>query len=362
MSAVEQIREGLDHIEGKINQYYDKTDIKMRELADEILQLKQRGGLMGTGTDVGTGFSTKGGSLGAKVWAGVAENAELIQKTSRVRFEVKAAGDAITTTSGRKIVSGAAGAPEGMPLGVQNGLPQRIAGASAIEYSRYTGQQGAAAVQATEGAAKAAVRPDHLLVTQQGITIAGWAKISKQALTDSAALQRAVDTTLRRSIASSLDNVIVAGSGTWGGLATLGTAHTSLVYTNLADAASEAVAVMQEQGFNPDVVAMRPSDWLALQVARGTANDHYLAGSYLAPLPELLRGMRVVLSPTVAAGKCHVIDSGMCELLIVDDMSVEIGTDGDDFTKNLRTILGEVRVIPTFYAVGAVRVITPKAA
>ena len=34
---------------------------------------------------------------------------------------------------------------------------------------------------------------------------------------------------------------------------------------------------------------------------------------------------------------------------------------GDDFTKNVRTILGELRVIPTFRAVGAVRLITPKA-
>lgn len=359
--SVEQITKALDAIESKYQDFDEKHTIKSRELADEILQLKQRGGMAGTGTDVGAGFASKGGGLGATVWSGVQENADLLAKTSRVRFEVKAAADAITTTSGRKIASGNVGAPEGMALGVQNGLPQRIAGATAIEYSRYTGIQGAAAVQATEGAAKAAVRPDHTLVTQQGITIAGYSKISKQALTDSAALQRAVDTTLRRSIAAALDSVIVAGSGTWGGLATLGTAYTSLLYTGLADAASEAVATMQEAGFNPDLVAMRPSDWLALQVARGTANDHYLAGSYLAPLPELLRGMRVVLSPTVAAGKCHVIDSAMCELLIVDDMSVEIGTDADDFTKNLRTILGEVRVIPTFYATGAVRVITPKA-
>lgn len=33
-----------------------------------------------------------------------------------------------------------------------------------------------------------------------------------------------------------------------------------------------------------------------------------------------------------------------------------------NFTKNIATILGEVRVIPTFRAVGAARVITPKGA
>ena len=39
----------------------------------------------------------------------------------------------------------------------------------------------------------------------------------------------------------------------------------------------------------------------------------------------------------------------------------EVGTDSDDFTHNIRTILGELRFIPTFRAVGAARLITPKA-
>lgn len=302
-------------------------------------------------------------TLGAKVWDQVQENADLLSKTSRVRLEIKGAGDPITTTSARKVENLGLSALGGMPLGIQNGLTTRSIGATtAVEYSRYTGLQGAAGVQAAEGAAKAAVRPDHSIISQQSITIAGWAKVSKQALNDAAELEQAIDVTLRRSVAMATDALIVAGSGTWAGLASLGTAYTSLLYTNLADAASEAVATMQEAGFNPDVVAMRPSDWLALQVARGTANDHYLAGSYLAPLPERMRGLRVVLSPSITAGTCHVIDSSQCDLLVVEGFTVEIGTDGDDFTKNLRTILGEARVIPTFRAVGAVRVITPKAA
>jgi len=117
---------------------------------------------------------------------------------------------------------------------------------------------------------------------------------------------------------------------------------------------------MQVAGFNPDTVVLNPADWLAICVAKASGSGEYLSGAYLAPLPELLRGLRVVLSSTVTAGKVLLADSSQLELLIVDDMTVEIGTSGDDFTKNVRTILGEMRVIPTFRAVGAARLITPK--
>lgn len=63
----------------------------------------------------------------------------------------------------------------------------------------------------------------------------------------------------------------------------------------------------------------------------------------------------------MTSGKVMVIDNSHLELLVVDNMTVEVGYENDDFTKNIATILGEMRVIPTFRANGAVRLITPKA-
>lgn len=117
---------------------------------------------------------------------------------------------------------------------------------------------------------------------------------------------------------------------------------------------------MQEAGFSPNVVAFRPSDFLGVQLAKTTGGE-YLAGPYLQPLPELLRGMRVVLSANVPSGKVVVADTAHLEVLVVDGLTIEIGYVNDDFTKNIATILGEVRLIPTFRATGSVRIITPKA-
>lgn len=359
MDYMKEVMNAVGMIETKIKDYATRTEEKTRELSEEILQLKQRGSMQPMDRP-----STGGLTLGCKVWDLVNKNSDLLGKTGKLRLELKAAGDVTTTGTARSIMSAGIGIPAGMPIGVHAAMPSRLIGSmSAVEYSRFLAIEGGAAVQSSEGAAKAAVRPTFSLITQTSITVAGYAKLSKQALSDSAELQRAIDVTLKRSITTALDTLL--NSGSWGGangLLAHATAYTSLVYTGLADAASEGVATMQTAGFAPDTVAMSPADWLAITTAKAAGSGEYLSGSYLQPLAESLRGLKVVLSPTITAGKVLLIDSSQVELLVVEDLSVEIGTDSDDFTKNVRTILGEMRVIPTFRAVGALRLITPKAA
>lgn len=356
MSTHQNVIDAIDKIEVNIEGYYEKTQVKIREFQDELLQLKQRGVTMPV-------ESNGGPTLGAKVWREVEKNRDIITKNKGARFEIKAAGDALTTSVARNIISGGVGSPVGGVIGVQNALRiTQVGGTSAVEYSRYTGQEGAAGVQAGEGTAKAAVRPTFSLISQSALTVAGYAKISRQALSDSAELSKAIDTTLLRSVGTSLDSALMSGNVTpaFTGLLTLATAYTSLVYTGIPDAASEAVATMQEAGFVPDTIVLKPSDWLSVQVALNAVSGDYLAGPYLAPLPELMRGMKVVLSPAMTAGKVLVLDSSQIDLLLANDFAVEVGYENDDFTKNIATILGEMRVIPVFRAVGAARLITPK--
>jgi len=243
-----EILKALDSVETKLN----SSNTMQAELADRLLMLEQRGTAhLGEAT-------TKAASLGDLFLKQFNDNRELFEKTRSVRLEIKAAGDSITTTSARTIAAGGVGGIAGGVLGLQNALSTRPAGGTtAVEYSRYTGQQGAAAQQAAEGDAKAAVRPDHSLIMQSGLTIAGYSKMSRQAMNDSAELKRSVDITLNRSVGTALDVALATGAtGFAGGFVTLATAYTSLIYTALVDAISEGVATMQTAGFNPDVVAV----------------------------------------------------------------------------------------------------------
>ena len=244
MNALQDIDHGLE----KYNAKLADLETKNRELAGRLLDIEQKGGAW---QDGGHNDNAAVVTLGAKVWREIKANADLLGKTSKLRLDIKAAGDVTGTGSARTIVSGGVGVAAGMALGAQFAFTSRSIGAtSAVEYSRYTGIEGAAALQAALDDAKAAVRPTFSLISQPALTIAGYSKISKQALSDQSELSRAIDVTLRRSIGKALDTVLC--SGTWGGGAGMlahATAYTSLVYTSLADAASEGVATMQEAGF-----------------------------------------------------------------------------------------------------------------
>jgi hypothetical protein len=195
-----QVIKGLD----KIGDTLDGIKATQREQAERLLDLEQRRGAPPA--------EGKGLTLGAQFAAKMREHADLLAKTGRLRLELRAASDPVTTTSGRTIQTGNVGAPQGRVLGMQYGLPRRAAGGtSALEYSRFTGTEGGAAQQATEGAAKAYVRPGHALVTQSALTVAGLTQMSKQALNDSALLARAIDVTLMRSVDTALDALLVSG-------------------------------------------------------------------------------------------------------------------------------------------------------
>lgn len=357
--SVELIRKGLDTIESKIDALDQRHTEKQRELADEILQLKQRGSMLSAPLETG-----RRASLGSMVARQIDENRDLLQKTNALRFEVKAAADPVTTAQGRTIASGGVGSPTQMPYGIQSALRgDPAAGITALEYQRFTGIEGAAGVQAGEGAGKAAVRPTHTAVTQASLTVAGYTVLSRQAMNDSRELMQAVDVVLAREIAKAMDATINGGSvnPVWTGLLSLATAHTSTVYSDLWDAASEAASAMLVAGFMPDVVAISPADWLAVCVAKNPTTDDYYSGSFLAPLPEMLRGMRIAISPSVTAGKCLVLDSGQVDARPVENFTVQIGFTDDQFTRNLATILAETRIIPVYRAVGAARLVTPSA-
>ncbi len=124
-----------------INDLDGRIQVKFRELDDEMLQLKQKGIPM-------PGPTTTAPAFARKVCAEIAKNLDFIQKSPSVRLEVKAASDALTTTDARTVASAGVGFPAGAALGIQNGLPTRLIGpTSAVEYSRYLANEGAAAKQ-----------------------------------------------------------------------------------------------------------------------------------------------------------------------------------------------------------------------
>lgn len=304
-------------------------------------------------------------TLGERFALAFAEDRSMFEKSKGLRinlpFETKAASDPVTSTSGRTLFSAGVGSPGVVDHGFQYGMSQRsVGGISAVEYSRFTEVTGDGGVQAGEGVAKDALRPEHTLITQSALTVAGWTVMSKQALNDSAELKNCVDITLQDRVQRNLSAMLLSGNvaPAFDGFATLADTVVSGTYENLADALSEHAAMMISNGFKPDTVIISAETWTLITLLVGT-DYHPLTGNYLGKLPSEMRGLKVVFAG-VPSGKAYLLDSRHCELLICDDFSIEMAYVNDQFTKNLVTLLGECRVIPTYKTAGACRLVSPK--
>ena len=325
---------------------------KLATFSDTLLEVQRKQGEMG---EPGT-YSHRSTTLGDQAVDAFSKNAETFHKSGRLRLELKAAGDSVTTASGRMVQTVGVGSPSAMTMGLQNAFQSRgLFGTTAVEYSRYTGLEGAAGVQAAEGDLKAKVRPSHSIINQTALTIAATTTMSRQALNDSVELRLAVEVTLARATAATLDDALYNGTAAplWSGFDDLATTLSSSFVT-LADAVSDAVGVMQLGGFMPDVVAVSPATWVQIMTLRADAGEGvYLSGNYLGMTEPVLRGLRVVVSNSVPLGKALVIDSSHSELIVVQNPVVEIGTIDDQFSRNLATLLLEFRIAPVFRTVGS---------
>ncbi len=329
---------------------------QMSDMWASITELSQKG------TNHGVTMPRANKSLGDQASNLFEEFSDTFNKSGRLRLELKASGDTVTTTSGRSVMTVGVGAPSAMTMGLQNAFTGRdLIGTTAVEYSRFTGIEGGAAIQATEGALKATVRPSHTIINQTALTIAATTTMSRQAMSDSVELKRAVETTLARSCAAALDTALYSGSVSpaWAGFGALSTTLDS-DFTTLADAVSDVVGVMQLGGFMPDVVCVSPQSWVQIMTLRADSGSGlYLSGNYLGMTEPLLRGLRVVMSNSVPLGSALVIDSTHCELVSVQNPVIEFGTINDQFSRNEISCLLEFRVAPVFRTLGCAVLATP---
>ena len=366
MDHAGEIKELIIEQGAAFEQFKQKYDGRVDSLESTLNNVEKKLNRRGAPHSEGLGgFGGNTRNLGELVIAELEENRDSLTKNGRLNLTIKAAGDPILATTVGARISLNPMAPMAGAIGIQRAIPFRTeSGVQAITYPRYNAVAGAAAKQAGEGAAKAALGIDFTAVTQNAITVAGYAKASEQALNSTGELSSIINGVLTRSIGQSLDDILVQGSAAPGpvfnGIEPLAIQFTSLVYPALVDAISETISIMQMSGFAPNAVALNPADWLAIQTAKNADGD-YLTGSYLGPLPVGLRGLQVTVSPSVSVGKALLMDTAFIEVLEADSLSLSIGLTNDDFIKNLLVLRAEMRVIPVFRADGAAYLVTPKA-
>lgn len=369
---IDQFMKSVEAIEAKIGAFSEKADneiksigkvsqdtktaidnlgIKQRELADEILQLKQRQVLpieMSQTDGWGSQF------VKSEEYTGRVHLLKGNRQFGSIGFEVKntLTGSDTTVAPDRKpgIVPGAYA-----PLTLEAFLPSLPTSSNAIEFTKENVFTNSAA-EAAEGVAKAESALTWTLVNMPISTVAHWIKISRQLASDNAALAAYVDTRMRYGVNRRVETQLVAGDGTApniSGILDSGnfTAH------GYADAAlgstlkklvliRKIIGDLQAAGDDPDGILLNPADWATIDIDLFTT----AAGQSLRTINDagqpMLFGKPIIVSVGMTADNVAVGNFGMaCTVYNREGVVVEMSdSDSDNFTKNLITLRAERRL------------------
>jgi len=330
----------------------DNLGLKQRELADEIIQLKQKGVAM---PDEKPGMSSWGKQfIGCDEYKGKLNLLASGMKVGSIGYEIKntlTGADANVAPDRRPGIVGGAF----QPLSMESLFAHVPTTSNAIEFTKENVFTNSAA-EAAEGAAKAESALTWTLVNMPVSTVAHWIKISRQLAADNAALAAYVDLRMRYGVNRKVETQLVSGDGTApniSGILDSGnyTAH-GYADANLGSTLKKLVLIrkiigdMEAAGYNPDAIVLNPADWAQVEIDIFTANTNLVAFRYDEMGRPVLFGRRVVSAIGMTADNVAVGDFAQAGTIYErEGVIVEMSdSDSDNFTKNLITIRAERRL------------------
>ncbi|MGY5392766.1 phage major capsid protein [Acinetobacter sp. NigerLNRRAM0016] len=184
-------------------------------------------------------------------------------------------------------------------------------------------------------------------------TIAHWIRASKQVLADMTWLANYIETRMTYGVRLKLEYFVVNGHTATSGNPKCfsGLLEAANFVTVTPDADDTAIDVLNQAKYKaadsyllPDSIILNPEDWGKIERIKGT-DGHYIFGSPGAAVQPVLWGVPVVFAASMPKGKYWVGNLAIgFDGLIREDVAVTVSTeDGSNVTKNLVTILAEMR-------------------
>lgn len=195
-------------------------------------------------------------------------------------------------------------------------------------------------------------------VTVPVSTVAHWVKASRQILADVPMLQSYINTRLMYGLKLKEEQMLLNGAGTGNNLKGLVPSATAYAAPSGVTVDGEnhldrlRLALLQAElaGYAADGIVLSLQDWTAIELSKDAQKDYLLANPF-GQIQPVLWGRRVVTSSSMAADKFLVGSFGASvQGFDREDISVQLGFENDDFTKNAITILCEERLALAVYA------------
>lgn len=338
----------------------DNLGLKQRELADEILQIKQRGGALGAESAIDESMGAQ--FVKSEQYADFASG-----RSQKARAEVK---NTVTNAIGNTFSDRKPGVVGGAfrNLSIESLIAALPTSSNAVDYVRENVFTNAAA-ETTEGIAKPESSVTTTAVTEPVATVAHWIKISRQLASDNAALAAYINTRMAYGVDLRVENQIVSGTGVApniSGFTKAGnfTAHgyTAAALTgagllnNRFDLIGKILGDCWAADYPADTIILNPADWWTMRLTKDS-QGRYLLGDPGQEIAPSLYGTRVVPSNAVTADNVLIASLAMAATFYNRQGTViELSeSDSDNFTKNLVTVRAERRCMLAVERPAAVR-------
>jgi len=268
-----------------------------------------------------------------------------IQVNSLITSDPDSGGSLIAPDRQREVTQ-----PARIRQTIRNLLDGRPTTSGAIEYQRQTLRDNNADV-VSEGALK----PESLFefedVTARVVTIAHWTKASKQILADAPQLQALLDGELTYGVNQKEEQQLLYGTGTGQeleGMMEVAAAYSPPVVfsdANLIDTLRLGMLQARLALYPVTGFVLHPSDWARIELTKD-GQGRYIIGEPRGGAGATLWGKPVVESDSLNEGDFLTGAFGLAsQLFDREEAMVSISDeDGDNFVRNLVTVLCEERV------------------
>ena len=348
--------ESVKKLDSETKAALDKLSTKAAELTDKCLDLERR---------ISDAGSTEGKSetAGELLTKSEAFQAMAAGRSKFARVELKTA---IVNATGQNQplvadmrVPGIITNPNRV-LTIRDLMPVGRTASNLVQFTKENVYTNNAAAQYSSPNRENVTKPESgitfTLANAAVVTLAHFIPVSRQVLDDAPQLESYVNGRLLYGLKLEEEDQLLNGAGTSGSLSGLLASGNNTAYNRSAtgdtriDTLRKAITQAALSEYMADAIVINPEDWEAIELTKATDGQYVMANPMALAGPQLW-GKRVVATNSIASGT-FLVGAFTMGAQVWDrmDAAVQISyEDGDNFKKNMATLLAEERLALTVY-------------
>ena len=220
------------------------------------------------------------------------------------------------------------------------------------EWVEQKNRDGGSAMTA-EGALKSQADFDLVVASANVKKVTAYIKVTKEMLDDVELMRSEIDQELTELINLKIDDQLLNGTGLTVNLTGINTNATAWAAGSFAlaiptptkwDVLRTAINQVRVNLFEPNYILMHPTDVTGMELSKDSTGQ-YIMPPFAALDGTVVSGIRVVANTGIALDSFLVGDFSKAGVRFKEGLTINVGYENDDFTKNLVTILAEARLV-----------------